>query len=281
MSSLNLSFLTAMDPRRDDINLARLIRRLDKAVNGQDWDGSSLNDLWLRSLETLQNVKFAKRLSKNIELSGISAQDSQRYETIRVNLEQFETFLKSVEQRSKPKNFKPSSVLSNIPKAVVDTPEAELSLEKPEEPSKIVETSTDNLLTSTANLPSASITSPNPTLISPLFSTASTSTAIASGAFLENSKARHEAMSEQLAQMAVQLRKNAQNFSEKLVEDKAIVEETQTKLDSNFGMMHKERVRLRDHSGKSGSTTCLVILAVVAVIVTFVFMVALIRLTRR
>ncbi|KAJ3789371.1 hypothetical protein GGU10DRAFT_343524 [Lentinula aff. detonsa] len=271
-----------MDPRHDDINLARLIRRLDKAVNGQDWDGSSPNDLWLRSLKTLQNVKFAKRLWKNIELSGTSAQDSQRYETIRVNLEQFETFLKTVEQRSKPKNFKPSSVLSDIPKAVVDTPEAELSLETPEEPSKIVETpSTDNLLTSPANLPSASITSPNPTLISPLFSNASTSTAIASGAFLENSKARHEAMSEQLAQMAVQLRKNAQNFSEKLAEDKAIVEETQTKLDSNFGMMQKERVRLRDHSGKSGSTTCLVILAVVAVIVTFVFMVALIRLTRR
>ncbi|KAJ3743100.1 hypothetical protein DFH05DRAFT_1499264 [Lentinula detonsa] len=271
-----------MDPRHDDINLARLLRRLDKAVNGQDWDGSSLNDVWLRSSKTLQNVKFAKRLWKNIELSGTSAQDSQRYETIRVNLEQFETFLKSVEQRSKPKNFKTSSVLSNIPKAVVDTPEAELSLETPEEPSKIVETpSTDNLLTSPANLPSASITSPIPTLISPLFSTASTSTAIASGAFLENSKARHEAMSEQLAQMAVQLRKNAQNFSEKLAEDKAIVEETQTKLDSNFGMMQKERVRLRDHSGKSGSTTCLVILAVVAVIVTFVFMVALIRLTRR
>ncbi|KAJ3711837.1 hypothetical protein DFJ43DRAFT_1044297 [Lentinula guzmanii] len=292
-----------MDPRHDDINLARLIRRLDKAVNGQDWDGSSPNDLWLRSLKTLQNVKFAKRLWKNIELSGTSAyallplslvlEYTSKLFTARIlNVTRRSEYyigdspyllkVLTVSQRSKPKNFKPSSVLSNIPKAVVDTPEAELSLETPEEPSKIVETpSTDNLLTSPANLPSASITSPNPTLISPLFSNASTSTAIASGAFLENSKARHEAMSEQLAQMAVQLRKNAQNFSEKLAEDKAIVEETQTKLDSNFGMMQKERVRLRDHSGKSGSTTCLVILAVVAVIVTFVFMVALIRLTRR
>ncbi|KAJ3709610.1 hypothetical protein C8R42DRAFT_692742 [Lentinula raphanica] len=268
--------------RRDEINLTRLIRRLDKAVNEQDWDKPSTNDLWLKSLETLQNVKFAKRLLKNVELSGISSEDSERYKKIKENLEQFETFLNSVEQRSKSQRVKPKPVLSTIPIPVFDEPEADLSLEKPEEPSQnVAMPPTDDLLTSPADLTSASLTSPLPTLISPLFPTATKSTAIASGVFLENSKARHEAMSEQLAQMAVQLRKNAQNFSEKLAEDKSLVEETQTKLDSNFGMMQKERVRLRDHRGKSGSTTCLVIFAVVAVVVTFIFMVALIRLTRR
>lgn len=57
----NVSFaLTSiMDPtvtqaRRDDINLTRLIRRLEKAVNGQKWDDSSANDIWIKSLETLQ-----------------------------------------------------------------------------------------------------------------------------------------------------------------------------------------------------------------------------------
>ncbi|KAJ4481096.1 hypothetical protein J3R30DRAFT_3287859 [Lentinula aciculospora] len=269
--------------RRDDINLTRLIRRLENTVNAQVWDRSLSNELWLKSLETLQNVNFAKRLLKNIELDaeGSSSADSQRYDGIRANLEQFETFLKSVEKRSKPILSKPRSLLSTIPEPIADITECELSSE-PEESSQNVPTlPTDSLLTSPADLPSASIVSSIPTLISPLFPTGSKSTAIASGAFLENSKARHEAMSEQLAQMAVQLKKNAQNFSEKLAEDKAIVEETQTKLDSNFGVIQKGRVRLVDQRGKSGSTTCLVIFAVVAVTITFIFMVALIRLTRR
>ncbi|KAJ3813110.1 hypothetical protein F5876DRAFT_35814 [Lentinula aff. lateritia] len=265
--------------RRDDINLTRLIRRLEKAINGQDWEQPA-NELWLKSLETLQNVKFAKRLLANVELFGI--EDSQRYENIRVSLERFETFLESVQQRSMPQNTKPKPVLPSIPQPTLDIPNSEPPSELQEEiPQHTSIISTDSLLTSPFDSPSASIAWPIPTLVSPLLPTATKSTAIASGAFLENSKARHEAMSEQLVQMALQLRKNAQNFSEKLVEDKSIVEETQMQLDSNFSVMQKERVRLRDHKGKSGSTTCLVIFAVVAVTITFVFMVALLRLTRR
>lgn len=46
-----------MDPtqtRRDNINLTRLIRRLEKAVNAQKWDDSPADDIWIKSLETLQ-----------------------------------------------------------------------------------------------------------------------------------------------------------------------------------------------------------------------------------
>ncbi|GAW04105.1 serine arginine repetitive matrix 1 [Lentinula edodes] len=97
--------------RRDDINLTRLIRRLEKAVNGQDWEQPAVSELWLKSLETLQNVKFAKRLLVNVELSGISAEDSQRYENIRLSLERFETFLESV-QKVSPLNQRISSSCS-------------------------------------------------------------------------------------------------------------------------------------------------------------------------
>ncbi|KAF9076670.1 hypothetical protein BDP27DRAFT_1313712 [Rhodocollybia butyracea] len=272
---------TASQARRDDINLTRLLRRLHKAVNEQKWDESSANDVWIQSLQTLQTVKYAKSLLRNLGISGVTPQDSQRYQDINANLERFETFLKSIEQRSTPRNNRPKSLLSSIPKPTIAVPEYKLESSPPEVPQS--ELPTDNLLTSPTDtaLPSADLASPVPILISPLFPTTSKSTAIASGAFLENSKARHEAMTEQLAQMAVQLRKNAQHFSESLVEDKAVIEETQTKLEGNFGVMQKERIRLRDHRGKSGNTTCLVIFAVVGVLVVFVFMVALIRLTRR
>ncbi|KIK54648.1 hypothetical protein GYMLUDRAFT_48560 [Collybiopsis luxurians FD-317 M1] len=265
---------------RDEIDLTRILRRLEKTVDGQNWEG---NDIWIKALETLQTVKFAKKLLKNVELYGVSEQDSERYEEMRAKLDRFEKFLNSVEQRSAPKRTRPKSLLSSLPKPKpILALDAEPSSAAPEEPIEPA-LPTDHLLTSPDDpftLPSAS---PVPALISPLIppATKSTTTAVTSGAFLENSKARQEAMTEQLAQMAVQLRKNAQHFSTSLAEDKTVIEETQTKLESNFGTMQKERIRLRDHRGKSGSTTCLVIFAIVGVLVTFTFMVALIRLTRR
>lgn len=79
--------------------------------------------------------------------------------------------------------------------------------------------------------------------------------------------------------MATQLKRNAQHFSNSLAQDQAVVEETQQKLESNFDIMQKERVRLRDHRGKSGSTTCLVMLIMMTVLLLFVIMVYLIRFT--
>jgi len=79
--------------------------------------------------------------------------------------------------------------------------------------------------------------------------------------------------------MAAQLKRNAHHFSETLARDQAVVEEVQQKLEGNFGVMQKERVRLRDHGGKSGSTTCLVLAIIAAVVVLFVLMIVIIRIT--
>ena len=80
--------------------------------------------------------------------------------------------------------------------------------------------------------------------------------------------------------MAVQLKRNALHFSDSLVKDKAIVEEAQQKVESNFDIMQKERIRLRDHRVKSRSTTWMVVAIILTAVVLFAFMVILIRLTR-
>lgn len=80
--------------------------------------------------------------------------------------------------------------------------------------------------------------------------------------------------------MATQLKANAVHFSSTLAKDQALVQETQEKLETNYNVMKKERVRVRDFRGKSGGTTCLVIFSVVAVLISFVVMVFIIRLTR-
>lgn len=106
-----------------------------------------------------------------------------------------------------------------------------------------------------------------------------TSSTKAAPAFLQNSSAIQEELSAQLAQMATQLKRNAQHFSESLEKDKALVQETQEKLERNHDVMSKERVRVRDHHSKSWGTTWLVMLSMVVALAGFILTFFVIRLT--
>lgn len=86
-------------------------------------------------------------------------------------------------------------------------------------------------------------------------------------------------MSEQLALMAAQLKRNAIHFALSLEKDKAVVQDAQEKVERNYDVMTKERVRLRDHRSKSWGTTWLVVLSLVVVAVGFVLSFFVIRLT--
>jgi hypothetical protein len=136
--------------------------------------------------------------------------------------------------------------------------------------------------------PVSSLLPVNPT--APSFALSSASTAISSHdssntltprKHLQTSNALQEELSAQLAQMATQLKRNAMHFSDSLAKDKAVIDETHEKLEGNFGVMLKERIRLRDFRGKSGSTTCMVIGIVVAVLMLFMAMISVIRFSGR
>lgn len=79
--------------------------------------------------------------------------------------------------------------------------------------------------------------------------------------------------------MARQLRRNATHFSDSLARDKVVVDATQEKIEGNFDLLKKERIRLRDFRGKSGGTTCLVIMSIIIVVIAFILMVFVIRVT--
>jgi len=97
--------------------------------------------------------------------------------------------------------------------------------------------------------------------------------------FLTTSLDTQEELSAQLVQMGHQLKLNALHLSNSLAKEKGVVEDATEKLDANLGTMTKERVRLRDHSSKSGSTTWIVLGAVFAVIIAWILMFFVIRLT--
>lgn len=79
--------------------------------------------------------------------------------------------------------------------------------------------------------------------------------------------------------MATQLKRNAQHFSEAMEKDKAVVEDADQKLESNYDIMLKERTRLTTHSSKSRSTTWLVMFIIITVTLLFMLMVSIIRFT--
>lgn len=103
--------------------------------------------------------------------------------------------------------------------------------------------------------------------------------AIGTPVFLSTSTALHDDLAGQLAQMAEQLKRNAVHFAEALEKDRAVLKDTDEKLDANYDNLGKERIRLRDHRGKSGGTTCLVITSILVVIASFIVMLAVMRIT--
>ncbi|KAF7427856.1 hypothetical protein PC9H_007072 [Pleurotus ostreatus] len=254
--------------KHDRINLARLVRRLEKSTATDEWSSGAELSVWANTQDALQRVAFAKKLLRNVELyEDDSLSADGRFEEIHTKLDRIEASLREVEKRFTPKRSRPKSILAQLPVPEMD---AGLDESAPLLPA-------DDLLLPPSETPS--FPSPIPTLLPttapPL---ASKSTAVAPK-FLHNTQALHEELSEQLAQMATQLKRNAVHFSESLAKDQAVVEDAQEKLEGNLGMMTKERVRLRDHRGKSGSTTCLVVLSLVTVCALFVLMFFVIRFT--
>ena len=82
-----------------------------------------------------------------------------------------------------------------------------------------------------------------------------------------------------MAEMATQLKKNAQFFGKALEDDKEAMEQADAVLEKNMDTMLKERNRLGTYSGKSRSTTWLVFLSIAVVGVAWVLMFFLIRIT--
>lgn len=113
----------------------------------------------------------------------------------------------------------------------------------------------------------------------PAPSLASAADAAPAQGLLQHSTALQEELSTQLAQMAGQLRRNAEHFSTALAADQAVLRSAEEKIGANYDVMKRERVRLRDHRGKSLGTTCLTITSVLVVAVAFLVMFFLLRFT--
>jgi hypothetical protein len=101
----------------------------------------------------------------------------------------------------------------------------------------------------------------------------------ATSAFLTTSRQTQEEITARMAEMATQLKKNAQFFGKALEDDKEAIAQAEALLEKNMATTQKERGRLGAYSGKSRGTTWLVFLSVAVVGVAWVLMFFLIRIT--
>ncbi|KAF9265004.1 hypothetical protein L218DRAFT_972195 [Marasmius fiardii PR-910] len=260
--------VTTEQARHDEINLSRLIRRLEKSVAEDAWD-EPLNDNEPR-------LKFAKKLLRNVEQSD----GSSKYD-----------YPSNKWKKTTPKPRRPEPILPLIP-----TPAVAISPGSPTNPSSPAEGANpgppkspaqDDLippLPSDPLLPIEQLTSePAPNLASAiptlLPSSAPSAVSKSTAVLMQNSNALQQELTDQLAQMSAQLRRNMLHFSDSLEKDAAVVEETKQKLESNFDTMSARKQQLSAHRGKSWSTTWLSLFVVIAVLVIFAIMVFLIRFT--
>ncbi|KAG8714868.1 hypothetical protein FRC08_011336 [Ceratobasidium sp. 394] len=213
-----------------------------------------------------------------------------------------ESALAEIRERSQPKQSKPPSFLSHVP---------------PPQPKPVIRP--EIIVTSSASRPSESDTSdallpadeeeykspspendllpatprPEPKSSSPESSESPTEPLLPHSrpsapaapqipdmpAFMHTSLQTQEDLSEQLAQMAAQLKRNAQTFAAQLHEDNALVQLAHDQLEGVHTRVKTERTTLRDFRGKSGYTTCMVMGAVAVVMVSWVMMFFLIKVT--
>lgn len=251
----------------DEVNLRRLVPLLEQAV--EDWGQSNSEPNlanWAKAASKLEEVKHARKLLASVQLYDTDPSHDPKYEIIRVKIDNIEQFFSKLEQSTKPPSVRPLPLLPTI---LVPTP-LPPELVMPEDPEALPVTTTDNLLLSPGDItPLPSTTFPRPEVRKEF------SQAQATG----SSSALQEELSNQLSQMATQLKRNALHFSNSLANDAALVNTLDEKLERNYDVMKKERVRLRDHRGKSLGTTCLVMSSVVGVVAVFIVMVGIMRVT--
>ncbi|KAG9104091.1 hypothetical protein FRC06_005574 [Ceratobasidium sp. 370] len=306
------------DSSHNQVNLARLLRRLEKAVDTQDWSYQNLTERsarWVQAEGMLQSVAYARQLLSNIrnsegmELDGSA--DSihdvrlQYLKNTEAKINHVESALADIRERSQPKQSKPPSFLSHVPPPQpkpIARPEIVVtsSASKPSEPDSSdgllpadeepkSQSPENDLLPATPHpepelkfsSPESSRSPTEPLLPHPRPSAPAPATPHIPDmpAFMHTSLQTQEDLSEQLAHMAAQLKRNAQTFAAQLHEDNALVQLAHDQLEGVHTRVKTERTTLRDFRGKSGYTTCMVMGAVVVVMVSWVMMFLLIKVT--
>ncbi|CAG7847288.1 SubName: Full=Uncharacterized protein {ECO:0000313/EMBL:CCA71025.1} [Serendipita indica DSM 11827] len=252
---------------RDSINLARIVRRLEDP------------DTPATPVTRAENIKHARTLAKRVYGSDTNPYE-QRLSAIEHRLDAG-SIASSIRRKAPSTRSYTSMIEPLLVPVATEIPAAE---EKQADPSPGSPTSLGEedpaTLVAQMLLPSEELAKPVSTsLLNGATHDPAAKPSSLSPEFLTASRQTQDEISERLAEMAAQLRRNAQTFSAALEDDKEALAEADIKLDSNLALMQKERGRLGTYSSKSRGTTWIVIASILVVAVAWVIMFFVIRLT--
>ncbi|KAF8513138.1 hypothetical protein BU17DRAFT_95631 [Hysterangium stoloniferum] len=273
--------------KHDRINLVRLVKRLETSVTEARWTQVADEDreeAWVNAQGMAQKIRYARKLLLNVDtyadlgLRESQTPTQQRYlQNTRETLDRLDGIVDSIKQQLEPQIVPSTYFLSSLPLPSAIEPKAERA-EEVEDPSQ---TSPEAMDIPSKSFPPSAVPDITADLLpapsEPNLPSSSSQTGTSS--LLSASLQTHDELTEELARMTAQLKRNAQHFAESLEKDKGVVLSASETLEKNYDTMARERIRLKDHSGKSRGTTWLVIAAVVGVAIAFVFTFLVIRIT--
>ncbi|KAF8492922.1 hypothetical protein JB92DRAFT_1211979 [Gautieria morchelliformis] len=277
--------------KHDRINLGRLVQRLESVISNDNWDEEGKQygeDAWVKAEGMAQKVRYARQLLLNVDYyeeldprtqsQTVSKQNS--LQSIRETLDKLDNFVDVVKRRLETEPMAETSYLSLVPLPT----EEEAAMSEPgvvEQFPEAVLIPSDSLSGSNRQMedPTLDLLPPSSHLNSELAQDPPTSRSPPATSLLSSSLQTHEELSNELSRMATQLKRNAQHFSDSLDKDKSLVLSAADVLEKNHDTMTKERVRLRDHRGKSFGTTWMVFGALLVVSIAWVSVFFVIRLT--
>ncbi|KAL5523724.1 hypothetical protein ACEPAG_7897 [Sanghuangporus baumii] len=309
--------LTRDQIRHEVINLQKTLNLLERSFKEEDWtrwSSKDRNNKWLKAQSILTGVSHCRSVLHNLTPSDYdyglgdrrSMSGQQFHENAKAILDHLEQEISEINEDLKPRARLPNPILPTLPRpstsAEKASPAQEEKLRRATDEALIPIDESEMKRQNTAPVPELSLeieatghspldtlpnrpVNPTTTLLTPsipssseLFGESAHATSTVRGS-LETSTALHEDLSKQLAQMATQLRRNAEQFSETLAKDTGVVNAAQEKIERNYDEVSKERIRLRDHSAKSSGTTCLTFMAIIVVIIAFFMTYLIIRVT--
>ncbi|KAL5528603.1 hypothetical protein ACEPAF_7739 [Sanghuangporus sanghuang] len=303
--------LTRDQIRHEVINLQKTLNLLERSFKEEDWtrwSSKDRNNKWLKAQSILTGVSHCRVVLHNLKPSDYdyglgdrrSMSGQQFHENAKAILDHLEQEISEINEDLKPRARLPNPILPTLPRPSASAEKAPLAQEeklnrttnealipidesemKRQNAAPVHELSLEFGATGPSPLDNRPNRPDNPatTLLTPSIPSSSEPFGESARGSLETSTALHEDLSKQLAQMATQLRRNAEQFSETLAKDTGVVNAAQEKIERNYDEVSKERVRLRDHSAKSSGTTCLTLMAIIVVIIAFFMTYLVIRVT--
>ncbi|ELU42734.1 Use1 domain-containing protein [Rhizoctonia solani AG-1 IA] len=290
----------------NQVNLARLLRRLEKAVQNQDWNYQSLTEssaTWIRAEGMLQ-YRVGSTPLHNMTF-GYRNPRSEYWQATESKIAALESVLNDVRSVSNRVNFylpkpKAPSYLSHVPPPrpkLTLQPTVTITADEIKSPEEITsqallpveERELEPRSPQSALLPTTAFpdfggkhtrAEPSDSLLPPRPQHSSSNSPTTDlPAFMQTSLQTQEDLSEQLALMAAQLKRNAQTFAAQLHEDNTLVQLAHDQLEGVHTRVKTERSTLRAFSAKSGYTTWMTIGIIIVVIISWVSMFLMIKIT--